>query len=75
MISEASAILAGSVGDDAGPQAQSLERMQHEFLAAQQRRRDAKPADARPDDTDDRPLLAGPADGSLSGLAAARPCH
>ena len=51
-----------------------LERMKSEFLAAQQRRRERAPdAAARPDDTDDGPLMAGPADETLTGIAAVRP--
>jgi len=56
------------------PQPQSLERMKTEFLVAQQRRRDrACAAVAHPDHTNDGPLGAGPADGTLSGVAAVRP--
>jgi len=73
-ISEAFAMLAGSVDDAGEPRAERLERMKREFLAAQQRRRARAPeATARPDHTDDVPPLAGPADETLTGVAAARP--
>jgi len=67
-------MLAGSVEDESDPQAQRLERMKSEFLVAQQQRRARAPeAVPRPDDTDDGPLMAGPADGTLTGIAAVRP--
>jgi hypothetical protein len=61
--------------DDAGdPQAPCLERMKNEFLVAQQRRRDrASHAAPRPDDAGDKPLVVGPADEGLIGVAAERP--
>ena len=53
---------------------QRLARMKSEFLAAQQRRRERAPEVApRPGDTDDGPILAGPADERLTGIAAVRP--
>jgi hypothetical protein len=55
-------------------QVQSLEQMKSEFLAAQQRRRGRVPQPAsRPDDTDDGPVQAGPADPTPIGIAAVRP--
>jgi hypothetical protein len=63
-----------SIFDESDPQAQRLEQMKNEFLIAQQRRRERTPAAApRPDHTDDRPLLAGPAAGRLTEIAAVRP--
>jgi hypothetical protein len=60
--------------DEGDPQAQRLERMKSEFLVAQQRRRDRAPEVApRPGDTDDGPLLTGPAAGGLTSIAAVRP--
>lgn len=67
-------MLADSLGDEGESQAQRLERMKSEFLVAQQRRRARTPEVApRPGDTDDGPLLAGPPDERLTGIAAARP--
>ena len=67
-------MLAGSLEDEGESQAERLERMKAEFLMAQQRRRARAPeAVPRPDDTDDGPLMAGPADGTLTGIAAVRP--
>jgi hypothetical protein len=67
-------MLAGSLDGEIDPQAERLERMKSEFLAAQQRRRDRVPAAALgPEHTDDGPTLAGPADGALSSIAAVRP--
>jgi len=61
------------IADDGDPQAR-LELMKNEFLVAQQRRREKAPVTAsRPDDTDDGPLEAGPADGRMTAVAAARP--
>jgi hypothetical protein len=55
-------------------QAERLERMKSEFLVAQQRRRARAPEVApRPGDTDDGPILAGPAGERLTGIAAVRP--
>lgn len=66
-------MLAGSDDDAGHPQAQHLERMKREFLVAQQRRRDRAPdATERPDHTDDGPPVAGPADETLTGIAAVR---
>ena len=59
------------VGGDS--QAERIQRMKSEFLAAQRRRGRAPRATARPDDTDDGPILAGPADETLTGIAAVRP--
>jgi len=65
-------MLADSVDDAVNP-GQRLERMKNEFLAAQQRRCNMAPgAAARPDHTDDGPPVAGPADETLTGLAAVR---
>jgi hypothetical protein len=65
-------MLAASV-DDGDPQAERLEQMKSEFLAAQQRRRErALHATSRPHDTDDGPLQAGPADETPTGIAAVR---
>ena len=65
-------MLADSV-DDAVDPGQRLERMKSEFLAAQQRRCNRAPdATARPDHTDDGPPVAGPADETLTGIAAVR---
>ena len=67
-------MLGASLEDEGISQAERLERMKREFLAAQQRRRGRAPqATARPDDTDDGPLLAGPAAGTPTGIAAVRP--
>ena len=66
-------MLAASI-DNGDPQAERLERMKCEFLVAQQRRRERAPeAASRSDDTDDGPLQAGPADDSLTAVAAVRP--
>jgi hypothetical protein len=63
-----------SLEDEGISQAERLERMKREFLAAQQRRRGRAPhATARPDDTDNGPPMAGPADETLTGIAAVRP--
>jgi hypothetical protein len=63
-----------SIDYDGDSQAQRLERMKSEFQAAQKRRRErAHHATALPDDTDDGPLMAGPADRRLTGIAAVRP--
>jgi hypothetical protein len=60
--------------DEGDPQAQRLERMKSEFLVAQQRHRErALEAAARPDSTDEGPLLAGPAAKSLAATAAVTP--
>jgi hypothetical protein len=61
--------------DDQGdPQAQRLERMRSEFLAAQQRRRQSAPPPAtRPDHTDDGPLLEDPAAGTPTATVAVTP--
>ena len=65
-------MLADSVDDAVDPR-QRLELMKSEFLAAQQRRCNRAPdANARPDHTDDGPPVAGPADKTLSGIAAVR---
>jgi len=67
-------MLAGSLEDEGESQAERLERMKAEFLMAQQRRRDRTPGAApRPSDTDDGPLLTGPAVGEPTGIAAVRP--
>jgi hypothetical protein len=66
-------MLAASLEDEGDSQAERLERMKREFLAAQRRRGRAPQATARPDDTDDGPLLAGPAAGTPTGIAAVRP--
>jgi len=58
---------------DGDPQAQLLERMKSEFLAAQQRRRNQAPP-PRPDDTNDgRPRTAEPDGGGMAIAAAVRP--
>ena len=57
--------------DGGEPQAR-LERMRNEFLVAQQRRRERAPVTTRPDDTDDGPLQAGPADERMIAVAAVR---
>ena len=55
-------------------QAQRLEKMKSEFLVAQHQRRERAPhAASRPDDTDDGPVQAGPADETPIGIAAVRP--
>jgi len=67
-------MLAGSLEDEGDSPALRLERMKTEFLVAQQRRREGTPeAAARAGDTDDGPLLTGPAAGGLTGIAAVRP--
>jgi len=58
---------------ESDPGEDRLERMKSEFLAAQQRRRARAPGATRPDDTNDGPLLAGPDDEGLTGIAAVRP--
>ena len=63
----------GGRESEGDPQAERLERMKSEFLAAQRRRGRAPHATARPDDTDNGPLLDGPADETLTGIAAVRP--
>ena len=57
------------------PQAQHLEHMKHEFLLAQQRRREAAAALRRGNAGDgDGPPAAGPvADGQAADVAAVRP--
>jgi len=66
-------MLAGSLADEGVSQAERLERMKSEFLAAQQRRGRVPHATARRDDTDDGPIVAGPAEETLTGIAAVRP--
>ena len=66
-------MLGASLEDEGVSQAERLERMKSEFLAAQQRRGRAPHATARRDGTDDGPILAGPADETLTGIAAVRP--
>jgi hypothetical protein len=66
-------MLGASLEDEGVSQAERLERMKSEFLAAQQRRGRAPHATARRDDTDDGPILVGPADETLTGIAAVRP--
>jgi hypothetical protein len=66
-------MLAGSLEDEGESQAQRLERMRSEFVVARQRRERAREATPRPGDTDDGPLLAGPSDERLTGIAAERP--
>ena len=65
--------LADSLADEGDSQAERLERMKSEFLAALQRRARAPHATVRRADTDDGPILAGPADETLPGIAAVRP--
>jgi len=58
---------------DGDPQAQLLERMKREFLAAQQRRRNQAPP-PRPDGTNDgRPRTADTDGGGMAIAAAVRP--
>ena len=59
--------------DEVTPQAERVEQMKREFLAAQQRRRGQKPATSPSGGTDDGPLQAGPADETPGGIAAVRP--
>ena len=65
-------MLAASLEDEGVSRAERLERMKSEFLAAQRRRGRAPHATARRD-ADDRPILAGPADQTVTGIAAVRP--
>jgi hypothetical protein len=56
-------------------QADRLERMKSEFLAAQQRRgARTRPAPRGPDDTLAGPVIADPADGMSTSAAAVQPC-
>ena len=67
-------MLADSLEVEGDSEMQRLERMKSEFLVAQQRRRErALEAGPRPGDKDDGPILAGPADERLTGIAAVRP--
>ena len=67
-------MLAASFEDEGDSQVQRLERMKSEFVVAQQRRRERAPEVApRPGDTDDGPLLAGPDEEWLTGVAAVLP--
>jgi hypothetical protein len=65
-------MLADNAGDG-DSQAQRLERMKNEFLLAQQRRRDRVSRAVPRPETDEGPLMSGPADGSPTGIAAVRP--
>jgi hypothetical protein len=65
--------LAESLEVEGDSQAERLERMKSEFLAAQRRRGRAPYATARPDDTNNGPPMAGPADETLTAIAAVRP--
>ncbi len=59
--------------DDANPQAERLERMKSEFLAAQQRRRANLPeAAVRPGDTGDGPIQTRPAGETPAVIADVR---
>jgi len=63
-----------SIDDDRDPQVQQLERMQNEFLVAQQRRRERAAASRRGGTGDgDGPPLAGPVADGQTGIAALRP--
>jgi len=62
------------IDDDRDPQAQSLEQMKNEFVAAQQRRRAMAPvADSRHDDTGSGPPPARPSADDLASIADLRP--
>jgi hypothetical protein len=64
---------ADNVEEESGSQLPRLDGMRSEFLVAQQRRRERAPDVApRPDDTDDGPPPADPADERPSAIAAVR---
>ena len=75
MSSDNSIANAGDSIADAGDSQARLERMKNEFLVAQLRRGKKSPVSTRPDDTEDGPLQAGPADERMTAVAAVRPRH